>query len=69
MSKVEKHKEITCRTSDADFNVYFDYNEKENDVSITGIYLIGHNQDLIDVVSDEIKEDLEQDLEDMFDES
>lgn len=67
MSTVEKNEQVTCLTSDADFNVYFDHDEEKNDVTITGIYLVGHNQDLIDVASDEIKEDLEQDIEDKFD--
>lgn len=53
---------ITHQSSDVDFNIYYDFDPDAEDVQISGIYLIGSNVDLIDVVSDEVIEDLSNDI-------
>ena len=60
----EKHIDcITHRESDVDFNVYYNYDTETNEADITGIYLIGSQVDLIGVIDDMVKEDLEIELE------
>lgn len=58
-----KNFEITHRNSDIDFNVYFDYSDLTSYIDINGIYLIGHQVDLIEVIDEDIIEDLEQEIE------
>ena len=52
------NREITAM--DVDFNVY--YEKVEDEIDITGIYLIDSQVDLIDIVSEEIRMDMEADI-------
>ena len=58
----DKGCKLTHAMSDVDFNIYYTFDTDSEEVEITGIYLTGHHQDLIDVISDETKEDLENDI-------
>lgn len=60
----EKNVEVVHSETDTDFNVY--YNTGSGEVEITGLYLYGNQVDLVDIVSDEVKEDLQQEIEDSF---
>jgi len=62
MSAESKNCKITHGPSDVDFNIYYNFDGTEESVEITGLYVYGHHQDLIDIVSDEVVEDLENDI-------
>lgn len=62
MKTQDKNCQITHQSSDVDFNIYYDFDSYSEDVQIGGIYLIGNNVDLIDIVSDEVIEDLSNDI-------
>lgn len=53
---------VNNNLSDIDFDVYYDISIEDEEVDIGGIYLLGSNQDLIDVIDSEVIEDLEQEV-------
>lgn len=53
---------VNNNLSDIDFDVYYDISIEDEEVEIGGIYLLGSNQDLIDVIDSEVIEDLEQEV-------
>lgn len=58
-------KNIDCHThheSDIDFNIYYNYDIGKNNIEITGLYLVHSQVDLIDVIGEEVKFDLESEL-------
>lgn len=60
---MSKHKlTVNNVLSDIDFDVYYDISIEDEEVEIGGIYLLGSNQDLIDVIDSEVIEDLEQEV-------
>lgn len=60
---MSRHKlTVNNNLSDIDFDVYYDISIEDEEVEIGGIYLLGSNQDLIDVIDSEVIEDLEQEV-------
>lgn len=60
---MSRHKlTVNNNLSDIDFDVYYDISIEDEEVDIGGIYLLGSNQDLIDVIDSEVIEDLEQEV-------
>jgi len=60
--KMNKNCRLTHALSDIYFNIFYDFDADNEEVEITGIYMVGNNQDLIDVISDEVMDDLENDI-------
>ena len=59
---MNKNCRLTHALSDIYFNIFYDFDADNEEVEITGIYMVGNNQDLIDVISDEVMDDLENDI-------
>jgi len=53
---------LTHALSDAEFDVFYSIDVKEMEVDIVGLYLINHHQDLIDIISDEVMDELKNDI-------
>ena len=62
MSEQQKECKITHGESDIDFTVYYNFNGTEESVEITGLYVAGHHQDFVEVISDTVKQDLLNDI-------
>ena len=60
MSNERKSCTLEHSYSSVEFKIYYDFDGE--DAEITGLYIAGHHQDLIDIISDEVKEELENDI-------
>ena len=54
---------LTHPIFDIDFSLYYDWDEEMEVADITGIYALPSQVDLIDVIDDTVKEELEELIE------